>query len=122
MPCAIATLATDVPGAAHSARICAFSSVPYRLRLRLFSVPIVSSYSLTGQDRYRQPTTAQDGFAGRLPFGFGQACPKAAIAVIDRALDQGPRCAREPPAAGAHPAGGARQRNLQYVVRTCARR
>jgi hypothetical protein len=66
IPCAIATLATDAPGRLHSARICAFSSAPYRRRLRLLSVSIVSSYSLTGHDRYRGSASIQDGFAGRL--------------------------------------------------------
>lgn len=62
----LARLATDAPGCSHSATIFAFSCAPYLRRLRLRSVSIVSSYSLTGQDRYRRTASVQDGFAGRL--------------------------------------------------------
>jgi hypothetical protein len=41
-----------------------FWLIPAR-RLRLLSVPIVSSHSLTEQDRYRRSASIQDGFAGR---------------------------------------------------------
>jgi len=42
IPCAVSTLASAVPGAARSARICALSTAPWRRRLRLVSVSIVS--------------------------------------------------------------------------------
>ena len=67
IPCAIATLATDAPGTAHLAKICAFRSALWRLRLRLFCLSIMSSYLLTGHDRYRSAASVQDGFAGRVP-------------------------------------------------------
>lgn len=47
IPCAIATLATDAPGALHSAITCAFTAVPYRRRVAGLPLPIVSTYLLT---------------------------------------------------------------------------
>lgn len=45
-PCAIATCATDAPGATHSARIWAFSAALWVRRVRFMSVSIVSMMKL----------------------------------------------------------------------------
>jgi hypothetical protein len=45
MPCDIATLATEAPGAPHSATTCAFSSSSYRRRVAALSLAIVSTYA-----------------------------------------------------------------------------
>jgi len=42
-PCDIATRATEAPGTAHSARICAFNSALCRLRRGRLSLAIVST-------------------------------------------------------------------------------
>lgn len=53
MPCDVATMATHAPRASHSARICAFNSLLYRLRLRPCFASKVSSHFQTGQHRCR---------------------------------------------------------------------
>jgi hypothetical protein len=43
MPCDIATLVTDAPGAWHSATSCAFNAALYCRRAAVFSLVIVST-------------------------------------------------------------------------------
>ena len=50
-PCAIDTLATDAPGAAHCASTIALNCALYRLREPTLSSAIVSTYFLDGHDR-----------------------------------------------------------------------
>jgi hypothetical protein len=44
MPCSIATLATELPAASHSAITCAFVSALYLRRVPALSPPIASTY------------------------------------------------------------------------------
>jgi hypothetical protein len=63
---AIATLATEAPGASHSATICAFCCSPSHRRLIPLSLAIVSTSKLHGHDPSGADGSNQDGLAGRI--------------------------------------------------------
>src|SRR5439155_1754302 len=67
-PCASATLATDAPGAAHSASTRAFRSAPWRRREEGLESCMVSTRVVGGHHACRRQRRSQDGIAGRILF------------------------------------------------------